>query len=332
MDTSVYQAIRQKIEVVLSGQEVTFQTTVPHKDGGERYVHATYLPHLSALREVKGFVAQVIDITGHKRAEEALREREAKNQALLDAIPDLMFLIDKHGTYLDFKAARDIELWMPPSEFLGKTVYEVLSSGVAERTMHYLQRALETGEIQNFEYQLLMQGNMRHYEARVVAKKEDQVLAIVRDITERKRTENVLGESEERLRQSQRMEALGRLTGGVAHDFNNLLTAITGYSELLLSGLSQGDAMGTGLEEIKKAGERATSLTRQLLTFSRGQVLQPRVLELNAVVTDVERMLRRLIGEDIDLVTVVDPAAGRVKADGYYVAVPMTGKEGFVSA
>ena len=166
LDTSVYQAIRHKIEVVLSGQEVSFKTTVPHKDGGERYVHATYLPHLSAQREVKGFVAQVIDITGHKRAEEALREREAKNQALLDAIPDLMFLIDKHGTYLDFKAARDIEPLMPPSEFLGKTVYEVLSSGVAERTMHYLQRALETGEIQNFEYQLLMQGNMRHYEAR----------------------------------------------------------------------------------------------------------------------------------------------------------------------
>ena len=111
------------------------------------------------------------------------------------------------------------------------------------------------------------------------------------------------------------MEAVGRLAGGVAHDFNNLLTIINGYSEMVLERLHPSDPLRGHIEEIKKAGDRAASLTRQLLAFSRQQVLAPRVLDLNALVADVEKMLRRLIGEDIDLVMVPGSALGRVKAD-----------------
>ncbi len=124
-----------------------------------------------------------------------------------------------------------------------------------------------------------------------------------------------LSQAQDQLRQAQKMEAVGRLAGGVAHDFNNLLTAIMGYSDLLMSGLAEGDPRRGDLEQIKHAADRAASLTRQLLAFSRRQVLQPRVLDLNAVVGSIEKMLQRLIGEDIDLVTVLDPALGRVKAD-----------------
>src|SRR5262249_6414474 len=131
---------------------------------------------------------------------------------------------------------------------------------------------------------------------------------IARDITERKHLE-------EQLRQSQKMEAIGQLAGGVAHDFNNLLTAILGYSDLLLSQLNPSDSLCTDIEEIKRAGERASSLTKQLLAFSRKQILQPRVLELNETVADTDKMLQRLIGEDIELVISLDPALGRVKAD-----------------
>jgi len=133
-------------------------------------------------------------------------------------------------------------------------------------------------------------------------------LAAVIDVTERKRLE-------EQLLQAQKMEAIGRLAGGVAHDFNNLLTTIIGYSELLLDGLDDRDPLRSDVEEIRKAGQRAASLTRQLLAFSRRQPLERKVLDLNAVVTDMEKMLRRLIGEDIDLVTSLEPALAYVEAD-----------------
>jgi len=140
-------------------------------------------------------------------------------------------------------------------------------------------------------------------------------LAVIRDISERRAAEAALRQKEEELRQAQKMEAVGKLAGGVAHDFNNLLTAIGGYSEMILMSLGPNDSLRNDVEEIIRASRRAADLTRQLLAFSRKQVLQPQVLDLNAVVLGMDKMLRRLIGADIELVTILDPGLASVKAD-----------------
>ncbi|MBM3802141.1 MAG: PAS domain S-box protein [Acidimicrobiia bacterium] len=140
-------------------------------------------------------------------------------------------------------------------------------------------------------------------------------LAVIRDISERRRAEATLRQKEEELRQALKMEAVGKLAGGVAHDFNNLLTAIGGYSEMMLLSLNPKDPMRSDVEEIKRASRRAADLTRQLLAFSRKQVLQPQVLDLNAVVLGMDKMLRRLIGADVELVTVLEPSLAPVRAD-----------------
>jgi PAS domain S-box-containing protein len=141
---------------------------------------------------------------------------------------------------------------------------------------------------------------------------------------ERRRAEEALRESEEQFRQVQKLEAVGRLAGGVAHDFNNLLTVINGYSGLLMRRFERDESARRKIEEIEKAGRRAAELTGQLLAFSRKQVLQPKVISLNAVVADLDKMLRRLIGEDVELTPVLDPALGNVLADpGQIVQVIM---------
>jgi two-component system, cell cycle sensor histidine kinase and response regulator CckA len=143
----------------------------------------------------------------------------------------------------------------------------------------------------------------------VNAKGEVETLVIVnRDISERRRLE-------EQLRQSQKMDAIGRLSGGVAHDFNNLLGVIIGYAEILQERIPDSDSMRAPVEQIIKAGSRASSLTKQLLAFSRQQVMEPKILLLNAVVADTEKMLRRLIGEDIELLTSLDAGLGKIRAD-----------------
>jgi two-component system, cell cycle sensor histidine kinase and response regulator CckA len=150
--------------------------------------------------------------------------------------------------------------------------------------------------------------------ARVSADQPATLEGFVSDITERRRTEEELRRSTEQLRQAQKMEAVGRLAGGIAHDFNNLLTAILGYSDLVLHRLAPGDPLTARVEEIRRAGERAAGLTRKLLAFSRKQVLAPSVFDLDTIFEDMVPILRRLIGEDIDL-RLKTGQAGHVKTD-----------------
>ncbi|MBU1056149.1 MAG: response regulator [Proteobacteria bacterium] len=145
--------------------------------------------------------------------------------------------------------------------------------------------------------------------------KKPEIFATVQDITERKQAEEDRKSLEQQLLQSQKLEAVGLLSGGIAHDFNNLLTTIIGNSDLVLIGIPEDDPLRENIEQIRAAGERSATLTRQLLAFSRKQVLQPAVINLNAIALDMKKMLCRMIGEDIELKTLLTPDLGHVEAD-----------------
>ncbi len=140
-------------------------------------------------------------------------------------------------------------------------------------------------------------------------------LMLVKDVTERERATETLRKTEEQLRQSQKMDAIGRLAGGVAHDFNNVLSVILSYSQMMLMDLAPGTPMRDDIDEIAKAAQRAASLTRQLLAFSRQQVMEPKVIDLNELLLAMDKMLKRLLGADVDLVSMPGAALGQVRAD-----------------
>ena len=194
---------------------------------------------------------------------------------------------------------------------------------VGDPLVHDQEWAIREGMVAFAGYPLVAQDRVlgvmamfaRHPLSEFVPKALVSVASALAVGMERKRAEEALRQSEERLRQAQKMEAVGRLAGGVAHDFNNLLTVITSYSDLLLEDLGSDDPKRDDIEQIRKAAEGAAALTRQLLAFSRQQVLQPKALDLKATVAGTEKLLKRLIGEDIQLTTFLAPDLGVVKAD-----------------
>ncbi|MFQ5770964.1 MAG: PAS domain S-box protein, partial [bacterium] len=544
-----YPQFKDQVLKALAGESVHQESHGVSKNGPWWF---DYFLTLDPARK-KGAIGFAIDITERKLAEEAFQESETKYRALINALPDLLFQIRQDGTFLDFISARRMNSFPIPAKLVGKKICDVLPSEIAQKAMYYMEQTLQTGELNSFEYQLHKNSHTSDYEARLIANGKNEVLAIVRNISERKRVEKALHESEERYRslienapvcileidrngnllsmnsiglkimgikdvnevvgcafldlvaqkdrkqvrrllnnaykaqpsqfeflticqngpkilssnfiplkgadgaiekiisitqditerkkteeqlrklyhaveqspsmvmitdplgviehvnpkfteitgyspeellgtnvtelgdifpedyekiwpvlnagkewrgefynkkkngefywefasissiknsegvithyikvaedltirkkleeqlmQSQKMEAIGRLAGGLAHDFNNLLTAISGYSDFLLTELDRNDPKRQDIIEIQKAGERAALLTRQLLAFSRKQVLQLEMLDVNEIIKDLVNMLKRVIGENIELKINLKPNLESIRAD-----------------
>ncbi len=260
------------------------------------------------------------DVSESRRAEQQLRESEERYRMLAENPYELISELDAEGRFVYVSPNFDTILGYSPEDLLGRDAFQLLPTDDRAEIEQLFRDVVRAESSFHAPFRIRHRdGSYRWLDstARAYRTAQDQVMAVLisRDITERRRSADALRQSEDRLRQAQKMEAIGRLAGGVAHDFNNLLTAIIGYCDLLLEELGGEHPGREDAEEILKAADRAGGLTRQLLAFSRRQVLQPRVLDLNSLVADIDRMLRRLIGEDIELRTVLDGELEPVKAD-----------------
>jgi two-component system cell cycle sensor histidine kinase/response regulator CckA len=288
-----------------------FEKRFRRPDGAVGVLLIESTPLYDAQGRYEGVLGIATDITERHRAEEAVRASETRYRLMFDNSPLPKWMYDAVTLrFLDVNEATLREYGYSREEFLSMTIKDirppedvpVLLEAERQVELHpkfgVWRLRKKSGEI--------IQVELTKHTFRLC----DRVtrLAVGRDVTERLRLE-------EQLRQSQKMEAVGRLAGGVAHDFNNVLSVILSYGEMLLADMKPGEPMHNDMQEIRKAGKRAADLTRQLLMFSRQQVLEPKVLDLNEVLTSMDKMLQRILGADVDLVSLPAHPLGRVRAD-----------------
>jgi PAS domain S-box-containing protein len=298
---------------VRESRELSVEFRIKTPQGLVRWVHVRSSPMQSDEGKLQGHVGTIEDIHERKQAESALRESEERYRSVVQSARDVIFMLGPDGVIKSMNPAFEAITGWKVNDWVGRSFGELCHKDDLTRAMEMFWKALQGERVDPFELRVLSSNRECLVGEFTITPQVERgrmvgVLGIARDITDRKRLE-------EQLAQSQKMEAVGQLAGGVAHDFNNILTAITGYSDMLVRKLRRDDPLYANAEEIRKASDRASALTRQLLAFSRKQVLKAEVVDLNAVVADISKMLQRLIGEHIELVTRARRQGAYVKAD-----------------
>jgi len=270
---------------------------------------------------VGGLVGLMLDITERKLAEAEVRNNRQLLQDIIDNSTALIYVKDLEGRFLLINRGMEellrttvsSSLAMSRESILGKTDRDLFPREMAETNRNFDKQALAAGRVLETEETAQREDGLHTYIAVRVPLRDERgspyaICCISTDITERKRLEAQLYEA-------QKMEAMGRLAGGIAHDFNNLLTIITGYGELLRAALEENPPLQEKVGQILRAGEQAASLTRQLLAFTRRQMLQPKLLDLNDLLADMKDMLRRVVSEDVELIIQGDSRPCLIHAD-----------------
>lgn len=290
------------------------------KSGEYRYLSLRAVPMFHPDGSFRQWVGTFNDITERKVAEDQLRKSEERFRSLINATAQIVWTADADGEITSvvsqYKNAFDLSKGTLTEQWILR-----LHPEERERVVSEFLEAVKTKQNYFSEFRILHNDQTYHYyvsRGTPVYESDGTIrewVGTLSDVTASKLSEENLRRSEEQLRQAQKLESVGRLAGGIAHDFNNMLTAINGYSDLALRRLGDNDPLRRNLEEIKKAGERSAALTQQLLAFSRRTILQMQVLDINQVVNDSIIMLQRLIGEDIQINSSLEPQIDHIKAD-----------------
>jgi two-component system, cell cycle sensor histidine kinase and response regulator CckA len=258
------------------------------------------------LSSVAGQIALAIE---RKRAEERVRQSEARLRVLVEQLPAVLWTVDSDLRFTSALGLGLAQLGLKPNQLVGLSLSDYFAGAEPTFAPIAAHRRAIAGERVQFSLEWKDNSYACHVEPlRDSEGRVNGAICMSLDVTDRKKLE-------EQFRQAQKMEAVGRLAGGIAHDFNNLLMVIQGYADLLAERIPAGDSLRRNAEQIQVAAQRAASLTQQLLAFSRKQMLAPKVLNVDSVVADMEKMLRRLIGEDIELRTSATKDLWLVKAD-----------------
>ena len=260
----------------------------------------------------------VLDITAHKLAEDALRESEARTQAILAALPDMMFVTTTQGVYLDAHFHNAADLAAPPDQIIGRSISDVLPDPVARQLFRGFDQVLLEGSA-IAEYSLTLSGQLHHFEARMVQLGADKILTIVRDLTENKRALHEAQHHRIELAHLSRVTMLGEITASIAHELNQPLAAVMSNAQAALRMLAGGAApadLQDILADIVQADQRAGDVIRRLRVWLGRDRLQPQSLDINQVIRDVERLIHsELILRNVRLTLTLDPAQRRVSAD-----------------
>lgn len=289
---------RDEIETI-DGRTLDRYSSPMYGETGEYYGRFWNFRDITTVKKIEDRLRQTNEELEHRVQERtaALQKSEVRFRTLIEQAADAMFVYDQKGKFLEVNQSACDSLGYTQNELLNLSVADI-STQLDQAQVEAVLAAIKVGKSITVEgIHVRKDGSQFPVEVRIgrLALDDDiLMLALARDVTHRKQLE-------EQLLQAQKMEAVGKLAGGVAHDFNNLLTVINGYSRLSLNKLEKNDPNRDNIELIQKAGERAAALTNQLLAFSRRQMLQPKVVDLNQIVVNLQKMLHRLIGEDIEL-------------------------------
>ncbi len=299
--------VRTQVDVVLSGRDVPpFEHRLIRKDGQERWVNHTVVLHRSSSGDLLSYDGLIRDITERKSAEEALRESEERYRRLVELSPDGIAITNQEKILFINSAGARMLGGRNPEEIIGQPVSRFFPDSDAEKVNERIHNCPKSnqGQFHPEEHVVRGDGRILYVESASVPflfHGRPALQVVFRDITERKQAALEKHVLEEQLRHSQKMEAMGRLASGVAHDFNNLLSVVLNYTGFVKNTIDSESPLYQDIEEIEKASSRAANLTRQLLAFSRKELSRPVVVNLNGVVAELDKMLRRIIGEDISL-------------------------------